>query len=128
MLHGEKILVTGVATPDSIAFATARSVLEQGGTVILGAFPRDLEAATELARDLDPTIEVLALDLCDHTQVAGAIHRIGGKHGALDGAVHAVAFSPRDALGGDLTATAPESIELAFRTSTWTLASIARLL
>ena len=128
MLHGEKILVTGVATPDSIAFATARSVLEQGGKVILGAFPRDLDAATELARGLDPTIEVLPLDLCDHAQFDAAIQRISGSFGELHGAVHAVAFSPRDALRGDLTATAPENIELAFRTSTWTLASIARLL
>lgn len=128
MLHGEQVLVTGVATPDSIAFATARSVLEQGGRVILGAFPRDLDAATELARGLDPTIEVLALDLCDHSQVSGAIHRIGGTYGALHGAVHAVAFSPRSALGGDLTATDPHDIELAFRTSAWTLSSIARLL
>ncbi len=53
MLHGGKILVTGVATPDSIAFATARSALEQGGQVILGAFPRDVDAATDLARGLD---------------------------------------------------------------------------
>lgn len=128
MLHGEQILVTGVATPDSIAFATARAVLAQGGRVILGAFPRDLEAAADLARDLDPTIEVLALDLCDHLQVDAAIRRIGSAHGALHGAVHAVAFSPRDALGGELTATSPENIELAFRTSAWTLSSIARLL
>jgi enoyl ACP reductase len=128
MLQGKKILVTGVATPDSIAFATARSVLEQGGQVILGAFPRDVDAATDLARGLDPAIEVLPLDLFDHAQVDAAIQRIGGSFGELHGAVHAVAFSPRDALGGDLTATAPENIELAFRTSTWTLASIARLL
>lgn len=128
MLRGERFLVTGVATPDSIAFATAYAVLEQGGQLVLGAFPRDLEAARNLASELDPGIEVLPLDLCDPTHVDEAITRIGASHGTLHGAVHAVAFSPRGALGGDLTDTDPSDIELAFRTSAWTLATIARLL
>ena len=128
MLQGDHILVTGVATADSIAFATARAVLEQGGRILLGAFPRDLDAARDLAATLDRSIEVLPLDLCDCDDVDAAIDYIGSKHRTLAGAVHAVAFSPRDALGGDLTATSPESIELAFRTSAWTLSSLARLL
>ncbi len=128
MLHGDLILVTGVATADSIAFATARSILDQGGRVVLGAFPRDLDAAGDLAAGLDRSIEVLPLDLCDATHVDAAVEHIATTHGTLAGAVHAVAFSPRDALGGDLTATAPENIELAFRTSAWTLSSLARLL
>ena len=128
MLHGDRILVTGVATEDSIAFTTAMAVLDHGGRVVLGAFPRDIETARDLAAMLDRSIEVLALDLCDHSHVDAAIQHIGSVHGNLAGAVHAVAFSPRDALGGDLTATAPENIELAFRTSTWTLSSLARLL
>ena len=128
MLHGDHILVTGVATPDSIAFATAGSVLEQGGSLTLGAFPRDLDAARDLAATLGAGIEVLALDLCDHAQVDAAIERIGATTGTLAGVVHAVAFSPRGALGGDLTETDPADIELAFRTSAWTLSATARLL
>ncbi|MBU6328994.1 MAG: SDR family oxidoreductase [Acidobacteria bacterium] len=128
MLHGDRILVTGVATPDSIAFATARAVLDQGGRLVLGAFPRDLDAARDLAATLDPDIEVLGLDLCDREQVDAAIARIGAAHGELDGLVHAVAFSPRGALGGDLTDTDPADIELAFRTSAWTLSATARML
>jgi meromycolic acid enoyl-[acyl-carrier-protein] reductase len=128
MLRGDRILVTGVATPDSIAFATAGAVLEQGGELVLGAFPRDLDAARDLAATLDPSIDVLPLDLCDQSHVDAAIEHIGSTFGTLDGVVHAVAFSPRGALGGDLTETDPTEIELAFRTSAWTLSSTARLL
>jgi meromycolic acid enoyl-[acyl-carrier-protein] reductase len=125
VLAGKRILITGVATPDSIAFATARSVLDLGGRVVLTAFPRDLDAATELAAALDPAVPVLALDLCDGAGLAAVTGEIGRRIGGLDGALHAVAFAPAGALGGDLTATDPADVELAFRTSAWTLAALA---
>lgn len=125
MLAGKRILITGVATPDSIAFATARRVLELGGRVVLTAFPRDLAATIDLATALDPEIPVLALDLCDADQLAAVTTEIGRRTGGLDAALHAVAFAPAGALGGDLTATDPADVELAFRTSAWTIAALA---
>jgi enoyl ACP reductase len=125
VLAGKRILITGVATPDSIAFATARSVLELDGRVVLTAFPRDLDAAGDLAAALDPSVPVLPLDLCDAGQLAAVTTEVGLRVGGLDGALHAVAFAPAGALGGDLTATDPADVELAFRTSAWTLAALA---
>ena len=40
ILEGKKILVTGVLTDASIAFATARLAQEQGATVVLTDFGR----------------------------------------------------------------------------------------
>jgi len=127
MLAGKRVLVTGVATTDSIAHAVAAAAVEQGARVAFTAFPRDLEAARALARDLDPDIPVWALDLTDAAQVDEVTAALARSYGGLDAALHAVAFAPRSALTGPLTEAAAPDMELAFRTSTWTFASLARL-
>ena len=47
------------------------------------------------------------------------------RWGRLDGLLHAVAFAPEDALGGRFLTTPPESAELAFRTSAFSLKALA---
>lgn len=125
MLAGKRILITGVATPDSIAWATARAARELGAQIVLTAFPRDLAAAHDLAVELDPSIPVHPLDLCDAGQLRSVTDAVGTDLGGLDAALHAVAFAPAPALAGDLTQTDPADVELAFRTSAWTLAALA---
>jgi meromycolic acid enoyl-[acyl-carrier-protein] reductase len=127
-LDGKRLLLTGVATPDSIAYATAARSLELGARLVLTAFPRDLASAVELAQDLDPSIPVLPLDLTEADQLDAVISHVREHIGPIDGALHAVAFAPSDALVGPLTSAAPASVELAFRTSAWSLTSLARLL
>ncbi len=128
MLTDKALLVTGVARPDSIAYAIARRSHELGARVALTAFPRDLEATRELARTIASDIEVWALDLTDVDQIEEVTGLVADRLGGLDGAVHAVAFAPRAALAGPLTAAPPSDVELAFRSSTWTLAGLARIL
>jgi enoyl-[acyl-carrier protein] reductase I len=128
VLHDKRILVTGVATPDSIAAATATRCLELGARVVLTAFPRDLEGATEAARAIDPSLEVLPLDLTDRAQVDDVVERAGALLGGLDGAVHAVAFASRQAMDGALADAEPAAVELAFRTSAWSLSEVGRVL
>ena len=128
MLHDKRILVTGVATPDSIAAATARRCLELGARVLLTAYPRDLDGATDVARAIDPSLEIVALDLTDRAQVDAVGARATEALGGLDGAVHAVAFASRQAMDGALADSDPEAVELAFRTSAWSLSEVGRLL
>ena len=49
MLNGKSLLITGVATEDSIATATVRAALELGAQVRCTAFPRDLDASRSAA-------------------------------------------------------------------------------
>lgn len=128
MLEGRRLLVTGVATPDSIAHAIAQRALEAGARVGLTAFPRDLDATRALAAELDPELPVWPLDLTDRAQVDEVTAEVGAAFGGLDGAVHAVAFAPQAALTGPLSIAEPGEVELAFRSSTWTLAELGRLL
>ena len=49
MLDDKVVLVTGVVTPDSIAFGVARRALELGAEVVLTALERDLDQARTAA-------------------------------------------------------------------------------
>ena len=52
ILEGKKILVTGVITDASIAFAAARLAQEQGATVVLSNFGRALSLCQRIAKRL----------------------------------------------------------------------------
>ena len=52
ILEGKKVLVTGVLTEASIAFATARLAQEQGATVVLSNFGRALSLCQRIAKRL----------------------------------------------------------------------------
>ena len=127
MLNGKRLLITGIATPDSIATATARAAIEAGARVALTAFPRDLDAARAIADALAPDIAVYALDLCDPGATDAVGERMVADLGGIDGALHAVAFAPAAALSGDFLATEAAAAELAFRTSAWSLTNLARM-
>jgi enoyl-[acyl-carrier protein] reductase I len=47
------------------------------------------------------------------------------RWGRVDGAVHAIAFAPPDALGGDLLSTPRESAKTAFETSAYSFKALA---
>jgi enoyl-[acyl-carrier protein] reductase I len=50
------------------------------------------------------------------------------RWGALDGVLHAVAFAPDDALGGNFLTTPPESAASAFQTSAFSFKSLSEAL
>lgn len=127
MLNGKRLVITGVATEDSIATATARAAVGSGARVALTAFPRDLDAARAIATDLGADVRVHPLDLCDPEATDAVGHAIVDDLGGLDGALHAVAFSPAAALSGDFLAADAAATELAFRTSAWSLTNLARM-
>src|SRR3712207_9533374 len=52
ILEGKKVLVTGVLTEASIAYATARIAQEQGATVVLSNFGRALSLCQRIAKRL----------------------------------------------------------------------------
>ncbi len=127
MLDGKHILISGIATPDSIAARTASRCHELGARLVLTAFPRDAAAARTVADEIDASIPLVALDLTDAEDVARVAAHIADDLGPLHGALHAVAFAPRAALTGPFASVDAEDVGLAFRTSTWTLAALARI-
>lgn len=124
MLEGRRILVTGVATKRSIAFAVAREAQLAGAEVVLSSFGRmrriTERAAGSLPRQVGPVLE---LDVTRTEDAAAAAEQL--QDGGLDGVLHAVAFAPQDAIG-DFLATPYESAAKAFEVSAFSLKTLAR--
>ncbi len=127
LLAGKRILVTGVVNTESIAFASAAAIQRSGGEVVLTALGRDLELAVSAAARLPGTPEILEADLTDANDLQSLTTALRSRWGRLDGALHAVAFAPREALAGDFLAAGIEATTRAFAASTHSYASLARV-
>lgn len=127
MLHGKRLLVSGVATRDSIAAAVVERACRAGAQVVVATYPRDVPAAQEALALLPEPPAVLAVDATSERDLVAVEDELRRRWGHLDGAVHAIAFAPRTALGTVMEAPAGD-VEMAMRTSVWTYAAFGRLL
>ena len=125
LLEGKKLLVTGVLTRESIAFAIAHATQEQGAEIVLTSFGRAMGLTEKSARRLPDPVDVLEMDANDPAQIQAVADELGRRWGRLDGVVHAIAFAPQDALGGNFLNTPWESVATAIQTSAYTLKAIA---
>jgi enoyl-[acyl-carrier protein] reductase I len=128
LLQGKKLLVTGVLTPQSIAFAVAKHAQAQGAEVLLTSFGRPMSLTQRTAKKLSPSPDVLELDVTDATHFPRLHDAVKARWGRLDGVLHAIAFAPEDALGGKFLATPWESVQQAFRVSTFSLKELSAAL
>ncbi len=126
LLEGKRLLVTGVLTEASIAFAVARLAQEQGAEVLLTGFGRGLSITQRVAQRLPKPVDVLELDITDSAQIEAVAATLDDRWGALDGVVHAIGFAPSSAIGGDFLATPWEDVATAVQVSTYSLASLAK--
>jgi enoyl-[acyl-carrier protein] reductase I len=127
MLEGRRILVTGIVTTDSIAFAVAARAQELGAQVGVTTFDRVRDLTEAALEQLPVRPEVFTLDAtvdADYDRLARELADRGSWHGAL----HAIAFAPQDALGGPFLEASSAGIELAMRTSTISYARLASVL
>jgi enoyl-[acyl-carrier protein] reductase I len=125
LLGGKKLLVTGVLTRESIAYATARSLQEQGAEIVLTSFGRAMGLTEKSAKRLPAPVDVLELDANEPSQIKGVADELGSRWGRVDGFLHAIAFAPQDALGGNFLETPWESVATAIQTSAYSLKAIA---
>ena len=125
LLEGRRLLITGVLTEGSIAFAVAQRAQEEGAEIVLTGFGRGLRITQRIAKRLgDPPPDVLEMDVNDPDQMAAVAADIEERWGALDGILHAIAFAPGDALGNNFLNTPVESAQIAFATSAYSLKSL----
>jgi enoyl-[acyl-carrier protein] reductase I len=75
---------------------------------------------------LPNTPEVLELDVNVPEHFDRLHEDLSTRWGGLDGAVHAIAFAPEDALGGNFMRTPPESAATAFLTSAYSFKALAQ--
>lgn len=125
LLEGKRLLITGVLTRQSIAFAAAKMAQEQGAEIVLTGFGKGLALTEMSAKRLPDPVDVLEMDATSEDDIAAVAKHLESKWGSLDGFLHAIAFAPKDALGGQFLNTPWESVALAFKTSAFSLKSLA---
>ncbi len=125
MLTGKRLLITGVMTRDSIAFHAAEQAQRHGAEVVLTSFGRVRRLTERTAKALPEPVEVLELDVNREDDLAGLTSALGERWGRLDGALHAIAFAPADALGGNFMTAPAQSAADAFLTSAFSLKALA---
>jgi meromycolic acid enoyl-[acyl-carrier protein] reductase len=124
ILAGKSILVTGVLTDSSIAFHVAKIAQQEGARVVLTGFGR-MSLVERIARRLPDPAPVLELDVTDTGQLDSLADRAAAHIGQLDGVVHAVAFAPQTALGGNFLNTGWEDVATAVQVSAYSLKALA---
>jgi meromycolic acid enoyl-[acyl-carrier-protein] reductase len=125
LLEGKKILVTGVLDRRSIAFAAARLAAEQGAEIALSSFGRAMNLTSRTAKRLDPEPPILELDINKPEDIQAVANDLKERWGELDGIVHAIAFAPEDALGGNFLTAEWPSVATALQTSAYSLKALA---
>ena len=127
VLDRKCLLVTGVATRDSIATAVAEQAILAGAEVLVAAYPRDVAAAEAVVATFSKTPEVVAVDATSEDDLIALEANLLQRWGHLDGVLHAIAFAPQAALNGVMDVPATD-VEIAMRASVWTYARFGRLL
>ena len=125
LLEGKKLVITGVVTDSSIAWHVARIAQEEGAEVVLTSFGRGMRLTERASKRLPVTADVLELDINDQEHMDAVVADLESRWGVVHGALHAIAYAPQDALGGNFLNTPAESAVIAFQTSAFSYKTLA---
>ena len=125
LLADKKLLITGVLTDGSIAWHAARIAQEQGAEIVVTGFGRGMRLTERSVQRLPTECDVIELDINNPEHVEALRADLDARWGGVDGALHAIAYAPEDALGGNFLNTPPESAQTAFMTSAYSYKTLA---
>ncbi len=125
MLDGKNIVVTGVLTDASLAYAVARVAQAEGASIILTGAGRGLSLTRRTARKLDGQVDVLELDVTVPEHLAAARDAVAERWGRVDGVVHAIAYGPPATLGDDFMGAQWDDVAVAVHVSAYSLKALA---
>ncbi|HHC07317.1 MAG TPA: enoyl-[acyl-carrier-protein] reductase FabI [Actinobacteria bacterium] len=125
LLEGKRLVITGILTDESIAWHVARVAQEEGAEIVVTGFGRGIRLTRRAVKRLPHEVPVYELDINDPTHMERLVDELRNRWGAVDGALHAIAYAPDDALGGNFLATPPDSAATAFLTSAFSYKTLA---
>jgi enoyl-[acyl-carrier protein] reductase I len=128
ILEGKRLLITGVITRDSIAYHAAEQAQQEGAEIVLSSFGRVRRMTERAAQRLPQPADVIELDVNKPEDLDALTEAVRERWGGIDGALHAIAFAPQDALGGKFMTAPAESAGQAFQTSAYSFKALAAAL
>ena len=124
LLAGKRLLVTGIITDQSIAFATAKLAQEAGATIVLTGFGR-LSLVERIARRLPSPAPLIELDVTNDEHLATLPDKVRAHVDGLDGVVHSIGYAPPSCLGGGFLDAPWSDVATALHVSTYSYKSLA---
>src|SRR3569833_1558130 len=124
IVAGKRFLITGVITDASIAFHVAALAQREGAQVVLTGHGR-LGLGERIANRLPEPAPVVELDVTDTRHLSSLAARVGGR---LDGVLHAIAYAPPTAIGGNFLTTPWEDVATTLRVSAHSLHALTTAL
>ena len=131
ILEGKQIVITGVLTDASLAFAMARTALAEGAEVVLTGAGRALSLTRRTARKLgtNPSgaeIPVFEFDVTVPEHVERVRTEVSEAFGGrVDGVLHSIGYAPPSALGDDFFGAPWDDVATAMHISTYSLKTLA---
>ena len=124
LLDGKRLLITGVLTEASLAFAVARLAQQEGAEIVLSGAGRALSLTRRTARKLSVEPDVLEIDVTSPDELAAAGEALQSRWDRLDGLLHAIGFAPPDCLGSGMFAAGWDDVSVAFNVSAYSLKAL----
>ncbi|HEX4943457.1 MAG TPA: SDR family oxidoreductase [Usitatibacteraceae bacterium] len=126
-MQGKRILVTGMLSNRSIAYGVAKALVREGAEVAFTYQGEGIrERVAELAREFG-SAPLYPCDVSDDAQIDALFVALARHWDGFDGLLHAIAFSPREALKGEFhESVTREAFRIAHDVSSYSLAALAR--
>jgi enoyl ACP reductase len=125
LLAGKRIVITGVLTDDSLAYAVADMAQAEGAEIVLTGAGRGLSLTRRVARHLPSPPDVLELDVTVPGHVDAVAGDLQQRWGAVDGVLHSIGFAPASCLGGGFLDAGWDDVKVALEVSAYSLKLLA---
>ncbi len=133
LFAGKKGVITGVANGDSIAWAIARFIMEQGGECGFTHLPdrpdderqRNQRRVRLVAEKYEQTKFLMPVNVQKEEDVAAVVKRASREFGKVDFLLHSIAFADREDLKRDTIDTSRAGFLMAMEVSAYSLLALA---
>lgn len=123
-LEGKKVVIMGVANNKSIAWGCAKAMKDQGATLIYTYQNERMEKQlARLAQEDDLLVEC---DVASDESIRRAFSTIETRVGKIDGLLHAIAYSKKEELAGNISDVSRDGYALAQDVSAFSLLAVSK--